>query len=457
MKKSELIFNALLVPVDFFMLVSAGLVTYVLRTEILSSFRPVLFELNLPLKEYFILVIFTSIFFLGAFAILGLYSTQATRKVPEELFKVVAASSAGVMGVIVFIFLRQELFDSRFLVIGGWIFSIIFVMIGRLVMRVFQRYWHLGDEKVLVIGSDDVSSKVKNAIRNNPSWGLNIVRELAHPSIYEISRAIGNPGVDQVILANPNYSSSEVSELVDFCNANHLTFKYVPNIHHILTKNFAFDMVTGIPLIELQRTSLYGWGQIIKRIVDVVGATIGLILLSPIFLIVAFVIKWETDGPVFVKLKRVSKSKIFELYKFRSMVRNAEVLKHMLLRYNEREGGPLFKLKNDPRVTKIGKLIRKTRIDELPQLWNVLIGDISLVGPRPHQPDEIQQFMKHHRKVLAIKAGASGLAQISGSSDLPFEEEVSLDTFYIENWSLLLDLKVMVKTVLKLFTDKSAV
>ena len=457
MKKSQAIFNALLVPVDFGMLLLAGLITYLFRTEILSSFRPVLFELNLPLDRYFILVFFVSLFFLGAYAISGLYAMNVTRKIMEEFSRIVVASSAGIMGVIIFIFLRQELFDSRFLVIGAWIFAIVFVMTGRLLMRLAQKNWKLGIEKVLIVGNDKISKKIKKDIEINPSWGLLVVKELGSPEIDEIKTAIGNPGVDQVILADPNYSAEEVSKLVAFCNEYHLSFKYVPNVHQILTKNFAFDMFTDVPLIELRRTSLYGWGRIIKRIVDIGAAVLGLIILSPLFLIVAFTIKWETDGPVFVKLKRISKNRVIDLYKFRSMIRNAERLKHLLLRYNERLDGPLFKLKKDPRITVIGKLIRKTRIDELPQLLNILKGDISLVGPRPHQPDEIERYLRHHKNVLAIKAGATGLAQISGSSDLPFEKEVALDTFYTENWSFLLDIKIVLKTFVKVFTDKSAV
>ncbi len=138
------------------------------------------------------------------------------------------------------------------------------------------------------------------------------------------------------------------------------------------------------------------------------------------------------------------------------MVANAEELKVSLVSLNERKDGPLFKIKNDPRITKVGRFIRRYRIDELPQFWNVFVGNISLVGPRPHQPDEIALYQKHHKKVLAIKAGATGLAQVSGSSDLPFEREVALDTFYVENWSLWLDIKIILKTVFKVFTDKSA-
>ncbi|KKR36648.1 MAG: Exopolysaccharide biosynthesis polyprenyl glycosylphosphotransferase [Candidatus Yanofskybacteria bacterium GW2011_GWE1_40_10] len=183
---------------------------------------------------------------------------------------------------------------------------------------------------------------------------------------------------------------------------------------------------------------------------------LGLILLSPVLGVFAFAIKWGTEGPVFVKLKRISKNKSFDLYKLRSMVNNAEELKPYLQQFNERSDGPLFKIKEDPRVTSVGRFIRKYRIDELPQFWNILKGDISLVGPRPHQPDEIAKYEKRHRKVLAIKAGATGLAQVSGSSDLPFDREVALDSFYIENWSLLLDLKIAIKTIFKVFKDRSA-
>jgi len=151
------------------------------------------------------------------------------------------------------------------------------------------------------------------------------------------------------------------------------------------------------------------------------------------------------------------KNKIFNLLKFRSMIQNAEELKQYLATFNERRDGPLFKIKNDPRITGVGKFLRKYRIDELPQFWNIFKGEISLVGPRPHQPDEIEKYRKDHKRVLAIKAGATGFAQVSGSSDLPFDQEVALDVFYIENWSLLLDFKIILKTIWKMVNDRSAV
>lgn len=461
MKKGELIFSALLLPVDFVMLLAAGIATYFLRTRILSAFRPVLFEFNLPFDRYLALIIVVSIIFIAAYGISGLYSLQSTRKTITEFFRVVVASSAAIMAVIVYIFLRQELFNSRFLVLGAWLLAIMFVSLGRLFMRNLQRVlvtrYDFGAHKVMIIGNDEISQRFVAEIEANPSFGYRIVRHLANPEVAEIKSAISNPGIDEVILANPNYPADRVVEIVDFCHESHLIFKFVPNIFQTLTANFAVDAFAGAPLIELKRTALDGWGRIIKRIIDMFGSVIGLIILSPFFLVIAFAIKWETTGPVFVHLERISRGRKFKLAKFRSMIKDAEKYKDFLWQYNEREDSPLFKMKNDPRVTKVGRFIRRYRLDEFPQLWNVLNGDISLIGPRPHQPDEIEKYQKHHRRVLAIKAGVTGMAQISGSSDLPFEKEVDLDTLYIENWSLAQDIKILILTFLKLLRDRSAV
>lgn len=451
----------MLVPVDFVMVMLAGLVTYLSRTTILAHFRPVLFEFNLPLEEYFLLTIFAAGGLVAIFALAGLYKLRTITGGVEEFLRISIAVSAGIMLAIVYIFLRQELFDSRFLVLGGWILAIMFVTAGRLIIRKIRQQmvtkYRWGVHKVMVIGDDDVSNRIADEIKRNPSTGYQIVKQLANPEIVEVKMAVGNPGIDEVILANPNYPADKVLQIIDFCNEHHLVFKFVPNIYQTLTTNFSVDVFTGVPLIELQRTNLDGWGRVLKRVVDIFGSSLALVILLPLFLLMALIIKWETDGPVFVRLKRVSQNREFGLLKFRSMIKNAEELKQYLAEFNERHDGPLFKIKNDPRVTKAGRWMRKYRWDELPQFFNVLKGEISLVGPRPHQPDEIVRYEKRHKKVLAIKAGATGLAQISGSSDLTFEKEVALDSFYLENWSLSQDIKIILKTIVKMFSDHSAV
>ena len=354
MKKADLYFNVLRLPVDFAMLMAAGLVTYLLRTEILTTFRPVLFEFNLPMLKYVYLVVVSSLIFLAGFAVSGLYSMKVRMGRVEEFLKIFVASSAAVMVLIVYIFLRQELFDSRFLVLGGWFFAVIFVSVGRLLVRNLQNFFvvrrNFGIHRLMVIGSDGNADKIIRELQNSPQSGYRLTKHLKDPELAEVQSAIGNPGVDEVFLVDSNYSADKVSGLIELCNEHHLVFKFVPNMYQTITTNIEMESINGLPLIELKRTALDGWGKVIKRIVDVAGACVGFVLIAPLMAVVAFAIKWETAGPVLVRLKRISRNKEFELIKFRSMVRNAEELKASLAVFNERPDGPLFKIKNDRQV-----------------------------------------------------------------------------------------------------------
>ena len=196
--------------------------------------------------------------------------------------------------------------------------------------------------------------------------------------------------------------------------------------------------------------------EIFKRIIDIIGAGLGLILLSPIIAIVACAVKVTSKGPIFFSQKRVGKNgELFEMYKFRSMVVNAEELKENLEDQNEMSG-PMFKIKDDPRVTKVGKFIRKTSIDELPQLWNILKGDMSLVGPRPSLPKEVEQFDNWMFKRLSVHPGLTCYWQVSGRNNIDFEDWMKLDIKYVEERNFWIDIKLIFKTVFVLFGDKNA-
>lgn len=196
--------------------------------------------------------------------------------------------------------------------------------------------------------------------------------------------------------------------------------------------------------------------EICKRTIDIIGAGLGLILLSPIIAVVACAVKVTSKGPVFFSQKRVGKNgELFEMYKFRSMVVNAEELKENLEEQNEMSG-PMFKIKDDPRVTKVGKFIRKTSIDELPQLWNVLKGDMSLVGPRPSLPKEVEQFDNWMFKRLSVRPGLTCYWQVSGRNNIDFEDWMKLDCRYVDERNLWIDIKLIFKTVFVLFGDKNA-
>lgn len=197
--------------------------------------------------------------------------------------------------------------------------------------------------------------------------------------------------------------------------------------------------------------------EILKRAVDVVGAVAGLALITPLAPLVALAIKLESRGPIFVRLPRVSGGKIVRVYKFRSMAHGAHAKKWEFAHLNERADGPFFKIKNDPRLTRVGKVLRKFRLDEFPQLVNVLLGELSLVGPRPHEPEEVILYPETYKPLILAKAGVTGLSQVSGASGLPFLKELELDYAYAKTPSLLVDAKILLKTARILFTDPNAV
>lgn len=208
---------------------------------------------------------------------------------------------------------------------------------------------------------------------------------------------------------------------------------------------------------EIERKIYQINNSIIKNTIDFILSLIFLILLSPLFLVIAILIKLDSKGGVFVRLKRVSEGKIFKVYKFRTMIKGAHKLRNKLLHLNERKDGPFFKIRNDPRITRFGKILRKFRIDEMPQLINVLKGEMSLIGPRAHELREIKKYPQEYKIIAKTKAGITGLSQVSGASSLPFLKELELDKFYIENWSLWLDFKIFLKTIWIFFSDPTGV
>ena len=450
MRKGDFLFNAALIPVDFMMFMAAGFAAYFLRlSPVVADWRPVLF--NLPFLHYLTLTFMLSTFFVIIFAISGLYKTKIKRSQLEEFFQITVSVSAGMMLVIIFMFFKREWFDSRFIMLAAWFFGIFFATTGRLFAARFRRFlvkkYKFGVEHVLLVGDGEQARLIREEIEANPYIGYALLGQVPDIDIPRIKEIVKNPGAQKVILADSGVDRGAIMDLMNFCEDMRIDLKFVPDLFGSASRNIDIDVIGGSPLIELKRTNLEGWGSVVKRIEDTVGALFMLPLFAPIFLVGAFMIKWETKGPVFVKLKRVSQGKEFELFKFRSMIDGAEQLKPHLAMENERGDGPLFKMKDDPRITKVGRFLRSKRIDELPQILNVLRGDISLVGPRPHEPQEVARYERHHKKVLAIKSGVTGLAQISGAETLPFEEEVKLDRHYIENWSLKKDISILLKTL----------
>ncbi len=293
MKKSELIFGSLLVPVDFLMILVAGIVAYSLRTHpIITQLRPVLFSSNLPFSRFFGVLIIAAIFTLIIFALSGLYKIRVSRRLFEEFSRIIISVSASVLGLIVFLFLRGKEFESRFIVLATWILVIFFVFIGRFFVKKLQRYlvgrYNIGAHNILVIGGDGMSENIINEITRKPDLGYRIVRHFPELDIAKIKRAIQNPGVDTVILASPKYDRQEILDIIDFCDEERVGFKFIPNLFQTMTTNLESDTIGGVPLIEIKKTPLDGWGKIIKREIDILGSAVGLILLLPFFLLLLF-------------------------------------------------------------------------------------------------------------------------------------------------------------------------
>jgi len=197
--------------------------------------------------------------------------------------------------------------------------------------------------------------------------------------------------------------------------------------------------------------------KIFKRLFDVTGALGGIILITPFVPIIYLMIKLDSRGEFLVRLKRVSEGRIITIYKFRTMKEGAHKMKSQFAHLNERTDGPFFKIRNDPRLTRSGKILRKFRLDEFPQLLNVLKGELALVGPRPHEPEEVQKYPDRYRHITEAQAGVTGFSQVNGASSLPFLKELDLDSYYLHHQSLLFDLKIILRTIKILFSDPTAV
>lgn len=459
------------------MIVLAGMSAYYIRfSEFTTEIRPAIF--NLPLGGYFKIVLFIALTWLVVFALSGLYNIKDARKLSKEIMRVILACSTGFVLIVVLIFFRRELFDSRFIVLAGWIIAIIYVSIGRILIRFIQRAlfkYGIGVHKVILVGNSQTTENLMHYYSSARNSGFDIVKRLRNFDIETADDLAGflknhrNGGagkkVDEIIQSDPNLSKTEILRLYDFADEYHLTFKYAADLLGTKVLKTEVAETAGIPIVEVKKTPLDGWGRIVKRLFDVVGSLLLIIALSPILLITAIMVKLDSHGPIFFSRRddgeivyRVGQGgKLFRYFKFRSMVPNMDGKRYTeLADKNIRDDGPMVKIKDDPRVTRFGKFIRRWSIDELAELFLVLRGNMSLVGPRPHLPEEVAKYEHRHKKTLTIKPGMTGLAQISGRSDLTFEEEVKLDAYYIENWSLLLDLMVLLRTPLAVTRGRKA-
>ena len=467
-KNYELIFRISLIVIDCFALVAAFTVAYILRITL--DPRPI--YINVGAIE-FITSIFTLLpLWIILFYFFGLYKREVYSHPFRESGRILLAAVFGIMLMITFgFFTNTSLFPTKLIALYSLIASFGILLILRAITNIvrLRLFRHgIGVRKVALVGNAPITTTLAEAIDQDSSAGLELVAvvsnaglipgEMRHLRYSSLGTALRRTPIDAIIQTDTDESGKNY----ELAEKYYLDFYQAPALNGIWTARHEVELVNSTPLIFIKPTPLSGYGRIIKRLMDVAGSFIGIILASPIMLIVALAVKiGDPAGPVLMKGKQQKRltryNRPFKVYKFRSHYAKfdgktdeevfAMIGKPELIEEYRKNGD---KLDNDFRVTPVGKFIRRFSLDELPQLFNVLKGDISLVGPRALVPHELDQYSKKSA-LLSVKSGLTGLAVVSGRRDISFDERRRLDLYYVQNWSIWLDINILLRTILVIF------
>ncbi len=394
----------------------------------------------------------------------GSYHSTRGRLLIDEWVIVFKASITGVAVVIVLVFMATPSYYSRLIFAYAGVAMVLLLGAARTVEHAVlrrRRRVGIGVRHILIVGAGEIGRTLMRNVVARPELFYVIVGFVdddplkshtdigpcpALGTIDSLDRIIAERQVDEVIVTLPWVYHDRISEIMGTCEEINVEVRIVPDLFRTRLSSVKIETINGVPLLSLADTRLSETQSVLKRVIDIVISIVGLIILSPLMLLISLAIKIDSRGPVFFRQERVGMGgKPFTITKFRTMCADAENLKASLVDKNEATG-PIFKIKDDPRRTRLGRFLRHG-LDELPQLWNVLCGEMSFIGPRPPTPDEVEKYEPWHMRRLEVRPGITGLWQVSGRSDLSFDEMVLLDTYYIENWSLMLDFRIVFKTI----------
>lgn len=453
MKRSEVSFGLARIPVDALSMWTALLLGYRLREAQIDLIPGWQFlEPAKTLPEFSIFLRHFALPSVGVFllmaAILGLYQLRSTKGAWREVGGVILAVLLWLVCVMTwFFFVEKSLFYSRILLFHAVFFSVLFSILGRMALVLVQRallLMNIGKRTVVSIGQYPIAPIARDTLKRDMRY-----RYIGHlPDFAALQHITYTPVVDLVIQTDPNPGSDETVALIDYCRSRQIGYAFLPPVFADVPHQLRVERLGMLPLLRFQPTPIDGWGRVLKRLCDVLGSVFFLMLFSPFFLLCALGVLLDGGWPIFYRSRRMgerARAKI-NVLKFRSMCCDADAKKEELTALSHRNDGPLFKVKGDPRITRFGRFLRRWSFDELPQLLNVLVGQMSLVGPRPHLPEEVERYSAFQRRVFAVKPGITGLAQVMGRSNLPFDEEVRYDLQYVEEWSPLLDLWILWRT-----------
>ncbi|MBL7183216.1 MAG: undecaprenyl-phosphate glucose phosphotransferase [Anaerolineae bacterium] len=427
-----------------------------------------------PFRMYIPFALVLTALLMIAYKLGGVYDQPRSASWLDEVYALFGGTTTGILIIMAITFWFRPLVYSRMMFIWAGLTIVTLLSLSRLIKRwVWESLMRqgLGVDRVLIVGAGEVGRRLMRNIVAQPELGYQVIgfvdddpdknkkdigRFKALGGIDNLPRVVQEEAIDEVIVTLPWMHHRKILGIMRQCERERVRARIVPDLFQLALSRVDIEDLGGIPIIGVKEVSITGWNLAFKRASDIALSLAGLILLSPLLLLISVAIRLDSPGPILFKQDRVGKGRRrFVFYKFRSMRQGAEEERPQLAGRDE-VVGPTFKIRHDPRCTRVGRFLRRTSLDELPQFYNVLRGEMSLVGPRPAIPSEVEQYQEWHRRRLEISPGITGLWQVSGRSQLTFDEMCLLDIYYLENWSPLLDLKIALKTIPAVLAGRGA-
>ncbi len=454
-KRVNLLLDLSLVALSFF-----------LGYAFLSSLLKMTAHSLYPFNSYIIFLPLLLIFWGGFLCFFGMYNSLRIESFYKVLLTVLKAAFFSFIIFSSLSYILKTVYVNRLLIVCIFVFSVIFISIEKIVLVWAFRYMHrLGynTKNILIIGANKKAGRFVKMLKERPEWAFNVVGVIdKNPSkagkliegvkvigtFKDINRVVHNNVIDEIIVIIPYYQLGRIRKIMSLCETEGIRTSIAVDYFEFQLSQAKESNLKGIPLLTFEATRASMWHLAIKRFFDLIVSGLALVLFSPVFIVTALAIKLDSRGPaIFKQFRGGLNGRKITMYKFRTMVADADARIKELLDRNEMQG-PVFKIEDDPRLTKLGKYLRKFSIDELPQLWNVFKGDMSLVGPRPHLIRAVKKYNAWQRRRLSMKPGITCIWQVSGRNTIKnFSEWTKLDLKYIDNWSFWLDIKILLKTI----------
>lgn len=463
--------NALLICLaDLTLAVVSFYLAYLIRDSFMPSY-----ERLAPLGQYQWLLLFIVPVWSLAFYFAGAYRFTYRSTLPREILRVWLAIAVALVLLTSVIFVFKSVYFSRLFIAVFGVVSLLFTTVERVVVSWYFKKIRVNAQNirnVIIVGTGERACKVAERIRNHKSWGLNFIGYVSEDNggsgespeadvlclgnISDIEEIVRRFVVDEVIFVISKEKLESLEEVFLFLEDEGINARLDLNLFRHVIAKVHLEELDDIPLLTYTTIPTNELALAVKRVLDVIISVISLIVLSPLIALIAGLVCLTSGGPALFEQTRCGlNGRRFTLYKFRSMYMGTEEKKKELDSLNELDG-PVFKIRRDPRVTPVGRVLRRLSLDELPQLWNVLKGDMSIVGPRPPLPDEVARYERWQRRRLSMKPGLTCIWQVSGRNAIRFHDWMKLDLLYIDNWSLWLDLKILFRTIPAVLSGRGA-